>query len=77
MEGSVRVLHLTDIHIDLTYTVGSETDCGLPMCCGNTSAQAASASTAAGQWGDYNCDIPAWTYNKVSPPPPPESENMI
>ncbi len=32
-----RVLHLTDIHLDLTYTVGNEADCGLPMCCGNSS----------------------------------------
>ena len=34
-----RVLHITDIHLDLTYTLGNEAQCDLPMCCGNTSGE--------------------------------------
>ena len=37
-DGEVmKVLHITDIHLDITYTVGNEAQCHLPMCCGNTS----------------------------------------
>ena len=34
-----RVLHIPDIHLDLTYTLGNEAQCDLPMCCGNTSGE--------------------------------------
>ena len=33
------MLHITDIHLDLTYTLGNEAQCDLPMCCGNTSGE--------------------------------------
>jgi len=62
-EGSPsrKILHMTDVHIDLSYVIGGESDCGLPMCCGNSSGFASSEDTAAGYWGDYQCDIPVWT----------------
>ena len=64
---SLKVLHITDIHIDLTYTEGSESQCGRPMCCSNTTGLASSPATEAGHWGDFSCDVPAWTYTKVRP----------
>jgi len=62
-EGSPsrKVLHMTDVHIDLKYTEGAEADCGQPMCCGNSTGPAPTPDTAAGYWGDYRCDIPVQT----------------
>ena len=30
---TLRVLHLTDIHLDLQYAKGAKVDCGEPLCC--------------------------------------------
>jgi len=59
---SRKILHITDLHLDLTYTVGSNAACSLPMCCGNTSGTPATPEEAAGYWGDYLCDPPAWSF---------------
>lgn len=56
-----KILHLTDIHLDLSYTVGTNTDCGRPMCCSNDTEMAPSEDLAAGYWGSYSCDVPTWT----------------
>jgi len=60
----LKVLHITDIHLDLTYTVGNSAECGLPMCCGNTSGPAVSGRAAA-YWGDYQCDVPVHTFTQM------------
>ena len=44
-----RVLHITDIHLDLTYTLGNEAQCDLPMCCGNTSGEQGHVVTRGSQ----------------------------
>lgn len=57
--GSARVdegetykfVHVSDIHIDLMYKVGSDEYCGTPQCCREGKGN-------AGQWGGYNCDLP-------------------
>ena len=28
-----RILHLSDLHVDLAYTPGLSNDCGEPLCC--------------------------------------------
>ncbi|KAB0799307.1 hypothetical protein PPYR_07187 [Photinus pyralis] len=56
--GSVKVLHITDLHYDSRYEVGSNADCGLCVCCQKGTVPS-SESTAAGYWGDYrDCDVP-------------------
>ena len=60
-----KILHLTDIHVDLTYTVGNNAECDLPMCCGNTSGLAPTPESGAGYWGAYSCDTPPWTFRHV------------
>ena len=60
-----KILHLTDLHVDLTYTVGSNADCDLPMCCGNTSGMAGTPEAGAGYWGEYSCDTPPWTFRHI------------
>lgn len=59
--SSIRVLHMTDIHIDLKYKVGSATNCILGDtglgCCRSTDVPKDPAGSA-GLWGDINCDNP-------------------
>lgn len=51
---SLNVLHISDLHFDLEYLEGSNSNCGLPVCCRNGTGN-------AGRWGDYNCDLPVNT----------------
>jgi hypothetical protein len=56
-EGAIKVVQLTDIHIEPDYAEGAPTNCGLPVCC-----MAAYTGTGnAGPLGDYNCNIPRRT----------------
>lgn len=36
-EKNRKILHLTDIHLDLFYTAGSNSKCNEPLCCRSTS----------------------------------------
>lgn len=55
---SFRMLHITDIHIDPLYAIGSDLDCDEPMCCRNSN----NSTTGAGYWGSKaRCDIPPRT----------------
>ena len=66
-EGSptTKVLHISDVHLDLSYKVGTNTDCGLPMCCMNFTEMADDPKKAAGYWGAYYCDLPVWTFEDM------------
>ena len=55
----IKILHLTDIHMDLSYQSGSDTKCDEPLCCRKTKNKIESA----GRWGAYPCDIPLETVN--------------
>eukprot|EP00095_Tigriopus_kingsejongensis_P001409 maker-scaffold229_size244821-snap-gene-1.14 protein:Tk01409 transcript:maker-scaffold229_size244821-snap-gene-1.14-mRNA-1 annotation:"hypothetical protein TcasGA2_TC005858" len=60
---SLKVLHFTDLHIDLSYLPGSNPDCGMPCCCMNTTGLATGDERRAGFWGDIaDCDLPIWTF---------------
>jgi len=61
----LRVLQVTDVHLDLSYQVGSPTECGLPCCCMESTGLAGPGETAAGFWGDYNCDLPSRTFTAM------------
>ena len=56
-----QVLHLSDFHMDLTYQIGTDVDCGMPMCCMNSTPMATDPAKAAGDWGSYKCDLTRWT----------------
>ena len=61
-DGQVyRVLQLADIHVDLTYTPGTQVNCGLPCCCLAGTSMAGEDEEAAGYWGSYQCDVPLYT----------------
>lgn len=56
-----NALHLSDFHIDLRYTVGSEADCDRYMCCVPESRNAKSREKVvekAQKLGSYHCDTP-------------------
>ena len=59
-------LHITDIHLDLSYTTHSPTNCLL----GNTGLRCCHKydiprypNKPAGKWGDTNCDVPSILLN--------------
>ncbi|XP_059155897.1 sphingomyelin phosphodiesterase-like [Physella acuta] len=59
---TLRVLHLTDIHYDSEYQVGSNADCGEPLCCRRSSGPSGKPGAGAWKFGDYRkCDTPLWT----------------
>ncbi|GMT31293.1 hypothetical protein PFISCL1PPCAC_22590, partial [Pristionchus fissidentatus] len=70
-----RVLHLSDIHIDRDYVVGSEADCKsqnyqpFTICCRDdpfstgVRNNAATVKVPAGKWGSpWDCDLPYRTF---------------
>uniref|UniRef100_A0A0N4ZDC5 Sphingomyelin phosphodiesterase n=1 Tax=Parastrongyloides trichosuri TaxID=131310 RepID=A0A0N4ZDC5_PARTI len=69
-QSTLRVLHLTDIHIDLQYVVGSEADCmtgdsnDRMVCCREYSeVKNKTIKIPAGYWGSpHTCDIPYRTF---------------
>jgi sphingomyelin phosphodiesterase len=57
--SQVRFWILTDMHYDNEYAVGSEAECGMPLCCHNFSTNASTPiKDPAGKWGNFKCDAP-------------------
>lgn len=55
----LKVLQISDTHYDPYYLMGSNAECGEPVCCRVVDGSVASNATAAGKWGDYRkCDAP-------------------
>ncbi|CAH1792334.1 unnamed protein product [Owenia fusiformis] len=57
----IRIVQIADIHYDNKYEEGSQTDCGLIMCCAND-RNYVGGSGNAGKWGDYSCNTPKRTF---------------
>jgi len=59
----IRVIHISDTHLDSRYMVGTEGNCtDYSMCCRIDSVNSASPNTptrSAARYGDYVCDVPA------------------
>jgi sphingomyelin phosphodiesterase len=63
MQGSnrptIKVAHISDVHIDPYYLVGSNVACGNFLCCRKESGSPSNSNDAAMQWGSaFNCDMP-------------------
>ncbi|KXT08056.1 hypothetical protein AC579_202 [Pseudocercospora musae] len=56
----IRFVHFSDVHIDLDYEVGSNTNCTKPICCRSFTPVDAPGNNSypAGPYGDHNCDSP-------------------
>lgn len=62
----LRILHLSDIHLDSKYYAGSNAVCGEPLCCRKDDGIAPSGSPAAGKYGALDdCDIPFVTVQSL------------
>ncbi|KAK4887019.1 hypothetical protein RN001_003290 [Aquatica leii] len=57
---SLKVLQISDTHLDLEYAEGSNANCDEPLCCRNYSSirKKNGVFLPAGKWGMYNCDSP-------------------
>lgn len=57
-----KVLHVTDMHVDLLYEEGSNMDCSYPMCCRSSLGNTTDPVLQAGYWGSLaSCDVPLRT----------------
>ncbi|XP_065912440.1 sphingomyelin phosphodiesterase A-like isoform X2 [Dysidea avara] len=55
----LKILQISDLHVDRLYKEGTPTNCGLFICC--RAGEEFSGTGFAGKYGDYNCDIPLIT----------------
>ena len=55
---TVKVLHVSDIHIDFEYHIGKNANCGKPICCRIEDGPPATPADAAPRFGHPNCDAP-------------------
>ncbi|PIO59661.1 hypothetical protein TELCIR_18872, partial [Teladorsagia circumcincta] len=59
----LRVLQLSDMHVDFEYEPGSEAECDLPICCRPSTG---APQRPAGYWGTVGkCDIPYRTLKNM------------
>lgn len=62
----LKVLHLTDVHVDPQYAPGGNADCDEPVCCRKSQGEPKEPSGAAGYWGDYrDCDSPMHAFKDL------------
>jgi sphingomyelin phosphodiesterase len=60
---TLKVIHMSDIHMDFKYTPGTIAACTLPVCCNVENGYSSDPLISAGKWGDYrNCDLPPESY---------------
>lgn len=55
---TVKVLHMSDLHLDFEYVVGTNANCGKPVCCREEDGPPAKPEDAAPVFGHPNCDAP-------------------
>ena len=57
---AIKVVHFSDTHVDLSYEVGSNSECSKPICCRAYTEKDAPGNTSnpCGPWGNPKCDPP-------------------
>merc|ERR1711962_1174715 len=59
---TLKVLHITDVHIDEDYAENSDAECSQPLCCRKVS-NGVKNSVKSHYWGTRrSCDIPFRTF---------------
>lgn len=62
----MKILHLSDLHVDLMYDEGSRADCEQPFCCRNIYGIPQPGELLAGRWGTLaRCDLPLHTLDEL------------
>ena len=61
--STLKAVHLSDIHLDDTYKVGTLVDCGMDEtgCCREAYGYPKKGQQGAREWGEYDCDTPEKT----------------
>ncbi len=54
----LKILHLTDIHLDLNYTENASVVCSFPICCHIQDGFPESDLSKAKPFGNIRCDTP-------------------
>ncbi|KAI1321123.1 Metallo-dependent phosphatase-like protein [Xylariaceae sp. FL0255] len=59
-EDPIQVVHISDIHVDLSYEVGASYNCTKNICCRPYTAADAPGNNSypAGEYGEHTCDAP-------------------
>ncbi|PWY91733.1 acid sphingomyelinase [Aspergillus sclerotioniger CBS 115572] len=59
-ETPLQIVHISDIHVDLSYETGASYNCTKPICCRpyTTSDDPDVTDYPAGEYGNHNCDAP-------------------
>jgi hypothetical protein len=58
---TLKVVHMSDPHIDMEYKVGSLWKCTGYLCCRDVNGYPTDTALQAGPWGAYLCDLPEQT----------------
>ena len=60
-----KILHLSDPHVQLDYTIGASNSCGKVICCSSSDPIPTDPTKQAGKFGDYKCDLPLNTLDTI------------
>ncbi|XP_064094389.1 sphingomyelin phosphodiesterase-like [Macrobrachium nipponense] len=64
--NTIRILHVTDSHMDLQYDEGSAVNCDYPLCCRQEYGDPQPGDPAAGHWGaEEHCNVPQRTLDEL------------
>jgi sphingomyelin phosphodiesterase len=58
---TMKVLHMSDHHLDFEYEAGTNANCDEPVCCRAFDPNPPTPEDAAGKFGSYGCDLPPIT----------------
>lgn len=63
----IRAVHISDVHLDLQYEVGTNAKCDSLLCCRAEFGIAEPGQPAAGEWGsnEGKCDLPSKTFESM------------
>ena len=65
-EKQLRVVQISDLHVDMMYKAGSEADCDDPLCCRTAPSSGEKIKSPAGHWGTKGkCDTPYRTVDHL------------
>ncbi|KAF8918727.1 sphingomyelin phosphodiesterase [Mucidula mucida] len=60
-----KVVHISDVHVDRQYLVGTESECTKPICCRKYADSTSDVRVPAGPFGSYQCDTPDSLLNSL------------
>jgi len=58
---TLKVVHISDPHVDYMYAPGSDAFCNDYLCCRAKEGFPTEPERQAGVWGSYQCDLPPAT----------------